>query len=114
MTTAPATSPSEEIHEAGQAHTSPAQYVMIAVILCVLTTMEIALYYMENSLSHGILVTALLVLAGIKFFLVAAYFMHLKDDPLMFRRWFIIGGIAALIVFTIALTSLSFQDHRFF
>lgn len=97
-----------------EAHRSPAQYVLIAVVLCVLTTMEITLYYMEGSLPRGLLVTGLLSIAAIKFFLVAAYFMHLKDDPKLFRRWFIVGGVGALIIFTIVLSSLSFQDHRFF
>lgn len=103
-----------EHQETQEHHTSPSQYVLVGVILCVLTTMEIALYYMEESLNRGLLVFALLSIAGIKFFLVAAYFMHLKDDPKLFRRWFTIGGVAALVLFTAVLASLSFQDHRFF
>lgn len=95
-------------------HRSPAQYVMIAVILCVLTAMEIALYYLEATFSTGIIVTALIGIAAIKFFLVAAYFMHLKDDPKLFRRWFIVGGASALLLFFITLVTLHFQDYRFF
>ena len=101
-----------EVHE--HEHRSPAQYVAIAAVLCVLTVMEIVLYYMEGSIPRGILVTCLLGIAGIKFFLVAAYFMHLKDDPKLFRRWFIVGGLAALGLFTYALVTLSIQDQRFF
>ena len=96
------------------AHTSPAQYVLIGVVLCAITAFEIALYYMETSIPRGILITALLGLAAIKFFLVAAYFMHLKDDPKIFRRWFAIGGLSAFVLFLAVLVSLSFQDHRFF
>jgi cytochrome c oxidase subunit 4 len=105
------TETSTEVHAE---HTSPAQYVLIGVVLCVLTTMEIALYYLENSIPRGLLIFTLLALAGIKFFLVAAFFMHLKDDPKIFRRWFIIGGSAAVILFTVVLVSLNFQDYRFF
>lgn len=101
-----------ETHE-GE-HRTPAQYVMIGAILVVLTAMEVSLYYIGESIARGLLVACLLGLAAIKFFLVAAYFMHLKDDPKMFRRWFIVGGLAALALFTITLTSLHFQDHRFF
>lgn len=105
---------SEVVETHDEHHTSPSQYVLIGVVLCVLTTMEIALYYMEDSIPRGLLMVALFGLAGIKFFLVAAYFMHLKDDPKIFRRWFIVGGVSAVVLFTIVLVSLSFQDHRFF
>ena len=103
---------STEIEE--ETHRSPFQYVVIAIFLSVLTGLEIFLYYMESSINRNLLIFSLLTVAGIKFFLVAAYFMHLKDDPKLFRRWFTIGGLAALLVFTIVLTSLSMQDHRFF
>lgn len=95
-------------------HRSPAQYVIIGAVLCALTSMEIALYYIGESIPVGLNVGTLLAIAAIKFVLVAAYFMHLKDDSKAFRRWFLIGGVAALILFTIVLTSLSMQDHRFF
>lgn len=95
-------------------HRSPAQYVFVAVILCVLTSMEISLYYIGSAIPRGLMVTALLGLASIKFFLVAAYFMHLKDDPKLFRRWFTIGGCAAIFLFAMVLLGLAFQDHRFF
>lgn len=95
-------------------HTTPAQYVMIGAILCFLTGLEISLYYMESSLNRGILMLGLYGIAAIKFFLVCAYFMHLKDDPKVFKRWFIVGGGAALLLFTIVLVTLHFQDHRFF
>lgn len=108
MTTTPQTQVIEEHHS------SPAQYVMIGAILVVLTAMEVALYYLEDTLDTGLIVFLLLALAGIKFFLIAAFFMHLKDDPKIFRRWFIIGAIAAILLFTIALVTLHIQDQRFF
>lgn len=95
-------------------HTTPAQYVLIGAILCFLTGLEISLYYMENSLNRAILMVGLYGIAAIKFFLVAAYFMHLKDDPKVFKRWFIVGGVSAMILFTVVLVTLHFQDHRFF
>ncbi len=95
-------------------HTSPAQYVAIGAVLVVLTAIEVSLYYLEDAIQRGLLIAALLFLAGVKFFLVAAYFMHLKDDPKIFRRWFTIGGVSAIILFTIVLVSLHFQDYRFF
>jgi hypothetical protein len=46
----------------------------------------------------------LLVLALIKFELVAAWFMHLRFDNSIFRRLFITGIVTALIVFGVVLT----------
>lgn len=96
------------------AHRTPAQYVAIGIVLCVLTSMEITLYYLEENFNRTILVAGLIGLAAIKFVLVAAYFMHLKDDPKIFKIWFTIGGISAVVLFTAVLASLSFQDHKFF
>lgn len=93
---------------------SPTQYVLIGVVLVVLTAMEVSLYYLEDSIHRGLLVFTLIALAAIKFFLVAAYFMHLKDDPKIYRRWFAIGGIAAVILYVCVLVSLHIHDQRFF
>ena len=95
-------------------HRSPSQYVLIGAVLSGLTAMEISLYYMEGSLNRTLLMVGLYGIAAIKFFLVAAYFMHLKDDPKVFRRWFILGGTSALVLFTVVLVTLHLQDHRFF
>jgi cytochrome c oxidase subunit 4 len=104
--------PGEE-HE----HATPAQYVFIAAVLCVITAIEIGLYYLEGGtydlaflgrwrFSNTVIVAILLPLSFIKFIIVAGYFMHLKTDSAMFRRWFVIGGILACIVFTIASVTL--------
>ncbi len=95
-------------------HHSTGQYVMIAAVLSALTAMEIALYYVESTVNRTLLMIGLYGIAAIKFFLVAAYFMHLKDDPKVFRRWFIVGGVAALILFSVVEVTLHMQDHRFF
>ncbi len=104
--------PGEE-HE----HATPAQYVLIAVILCVITAIEIGLYYLEGgtydlaflgkwNFSNNVIVSILLPLSFIKFIIVAGYYMHLKTDNPVFRRFFIIGGVLAAIVFTIAVVSI--------
>jgi caa(3)-type oxidase subunit IV len=95
-------------------HRQPWEYVLIGGILCVLTALEIGLYYIQDNFSHSITVPALLILAGTKFFFVAAFFMHLKDDPKAYRRWFTMGGLAAMTLFAIVLIALHFADHRFF
>jgi heme/copper-type cytochrome/quinol oxidase subunit 4 len=87
-------------------HPDPYQYVLIAVFLCAVTAVEVLLYYADGTIATWALVTLLLALAFTKFVTVAMYYMHLKTDAPVFRRFFILGGVGALIIFTIALTTL--------
>ena len=36
-----------------------------------------------------------------KFVLVAAYYMHLKTDQPMFKRFFVLGAVAAMVLYTV-------------
>ena len=85
-----------------QAHPGPRQYVMVAVVLAVITALEVALFYVEF-LSSTAVVTALLLLMTIKFALVVLWFMHLRFDPPVFKRLFVTGLVLALSVFLIVL-----------
>ena len=87
-------------------HPSPLQYVLIAVVLCIITGIEIAVSYTEGDIPDGLIVTLLLGMAIIKFVLVAAWYMHLRTDMLIFRRFFVLGIVAAIILFMIVLLSL--------
>ena len=84
------------------AHPGAAEYVKVAIVLAVLTWIEIALFYI-TSLPQGIVTFLLLFLMVFKFALVALWFMHLKFDNRLFRRLFITGLILALSVFFIVL-----------
>jgi hypothetical protein len=48
----------------------------------------------------------LLVFGLVKFILVAAYYMHLRTDQPIFRRFFILGGVAAIVLYAVVLSSL--------
>ena len=87
-------------------HPSPFQYVMIAVVLCVITALEVWMYYLEGDIPDGLLVGVLLAMALTKFVLVAAWYMHLRTDRMIFRRFFIMGGIGAILLYTIVLATL--------
>lgn len=87
-------------------HPDPYQYVLIAVFLSAVTAVEVLLYYANGSIATWALVTLLLALAFTKFVTVAAYYMHLKTDVKVFRRFFVLGGISALVLFTIVLSAL--------
>ncbi len=87
-------------------HPSPFQYVMIAVILCVITALEVGTYYLPNDFPRALYITILMVLALTKFVIVAAFFMHLRFDRPLFRRFFVTGAIGAILLYTIVLATL--------
>jgi cytochrome c oxidase subunit IV len=82
-------------------HPSDGDYIKIALILGVLTAIEVALYYTDFgvNLTNGILV----LLAAGKFIIVAAYFMHLKFDSRILRRLFITGFFLAVFCYAVVL-----------
>lgn len=84
-------------------HPSPRKYVNVAIILAILTAIEVAVSYISG-LSETALIVTLLLLAFIKFIMVGLYFMHLKFDSLTFRRFFLTGIILALFAFGAVLT----------
>jgi cytochrome c oxidase subunit 4 len=94
------------VHEPGEhgAHPTEALYVKIALILAVATAVEVGLYY--TKLNQGITNLFLLVLAGFKFVMVAAYFMHLKFDNPVLRRLFTTGFVLAVVVYIAYLLTL--------
>jgi cytochrome c oxidase subunit IV len=73
------------------------QYIGIGLLLAVLTAVEVGLYFVEkNGTISGTTNTwTLLVLAFIKFSVVAGYFMHLKLDNPIFKRLFVVGAVLA-------------------
>ncbi len=81
-------------------HPQPRQYVMIAVVLVVITGIEVAVSY-ATGLNSDVMIFVLLVLAITKFSLVVAWYMHLKTDARVLRRWFFTGLALALTVFMI-------------
>ena len=91
-------------HAPEHSHPSPVKYVGIAVLLAVITALEVGLYYID--MPEGLLVAFLMVLAFLKFCMVGAFFMHLKFDSPMLRRLFITGIILASVIYTVVLFTL--------
>lgn len=87
-------------------HPTPQRYVMIAAILVVATAAEVGLYYLEGEISDGLIVVLLLMFAFIKFTLVASWYMHLRTDKPIFRRFFALGIVAAITLYLIVLATL--------
>jgi cytochrome c oxidase subunit IV len=86
------------------AHPSAKEYVRIAVILFVLTGLEIGASY--AGVSTGILIPTLWVLAIVKFALVVLWFMHLRFDDRRYARFFVMGLSGASVLYLIVLISL--------
>ena len=101
---APAAAPAPvDEHE----HPDARQYVLIAVVLVILTGIEVATSYLEGYVNSNILITALALMAATKFFLVAAWYMHMRMDAPLFRRLFVIGIFGASCVYGIVLLVFS-------
>jgi cytochrome c oxidase subunit 4 len=87
-------------------HPSPFQYVVIAMILVVITAAEVGVSYLDGEIPKGLIIFLLLGMGLVKFITVASYYMHLKTDKPVFRRFFIMAGIGAIILYTVVLTTL--------
>jgi len=77
-------------------HPSSLKYVVIALILSVVTAIEVAVVYIE-ALS-ALLLPILLILSVGKFIVVVGYYMHLKFDNKFFTILFGSGLILAIYV----------------
>jgi cytochrome c oxidase subunit IV len=88
-------------------HPGPREYVLIAVVLVILTAVEVATSYLEGNVNSNLLIVALGIMAAVKFFLVAAWYMHMKQDSQVFRRLFLTGLILASIVYGILMLFFS-------
>jgi len=94
-----------EAHEGGHDHPTDAKYIRVAIVLGIVTALEVATYFVDVG---PILIPALMVMMVVKFFYVAAWFMHLKFDSVVFTRFFVTGLILATAVYCIALTVFEF------
>jgi cytochrome c oxidase subunit IV len=78
----------EDVHDTGH-HPTPREYVRIAIVLAVLTALEVSTYFVDFG---GIAIPLLVVLMLIKFVLVAGFFMHLRFDTKLYGR-LLYGGL---------------------
>lgn len=90
-----------EIQHDLHTHPSPAFYVKIGVILCVLTGIEYLLYKMEDAwgvLPQGMAAIAIVIVSAAKFLIVVAYYMHLKYDSKIFTGVFVFPAMLGTLV----------------
>ena len=83
--------------EKEHSHTTPATYVKIAIILAVITLVELAYPYATVDIKglDQFYMPILGALSLVKFFIVLGYFMHLKFDPAVLKVIFAFSLVIA-------------------
>ncbi len=95
-------------HAEEHAHPSDWEYVKIAIVLGLITSVEVFTYF-ESVLDWGsFLIPSLMVMMVVKFWLVARMFMHLKADKPILSQLFMMGLVMATAVYVIALLAFDF------
>ena len=84
------------------AHPTPLLYVKIAVLLAILTGIEVALFYLEETVGP-LVIPFLIVLAFLKFVIVIGYYMHLRYEKPFLSRFFSAGFVLAILVYAVVL-----------
>jgi cytochrome c oxidase subunit 4 len=88
-------------------HPTPTPYWKIAVILAVLTAVEVALYYLDREVELGAINAVLLLsLAVLKFVIVVGWYMHLRYEKSLLSRFFTAGFLLACGCYVVVLTAL--------
>jgi cytochrome c oxidase subunit 4 len=87
-----------------RAHTypTPRLYVRIAILLAIMTAVEVGLYYLEPVVG-GLVIPFLLVLSALKFLIVIGYYMHLRLEPATLSRFFGFGFVLAISLYAVVL-----------
>ena len=96
-------------------HVSDWVYVKVAIVLAILTAIEVFTYFESvHNMPDWLLILTLSVLMVVKFALVAAYFMHLKYDHAMFTKFIVMGLVIAWPVYGVFAFSMNWLDWHWF
>ena len=105
------TNPDVDVHAMGETHEHPTwkQYKWVALILTLITVVEVWIYYIPSFVASPIFVPALLIMSAVKFGIVVLFYMHLKYDHKIFKALF----TGPLIIAISTLVALMFLFHKF-
>ncbi len=115
-TPAPVTDPSHALPPAGETgghahhpdekpHPTWKQYRWVALILTVITIVEVWIYYIPAFVASRLFVPSLLIMSAVKFAIVVLFYMHLRYDHKLFKVLFT-GPLIIAITSVIALMFL--------
>jgi cytochrome c oxidase subunit IV len=86
------------------AHPTWKQYKWVALILTLITVVEVWVYYIPSFVASKLFVPFLLIMSAVKFAIVVMFYMHLKYDARLFRALF----TGPLIIAVVTIISLLF------
>jgi len=95
-----------DTHAAGEVHAHPTwgTYKWVALILTVITIVEVWVYYIPAFVASRLFVPSLLIMSAVKFLIVVLFYMHLKYDHKLFRALF----TGPLIIAMLTIVALMF------
>ena len=85
-------------------HPTWSTYWKVALVLTVITIIEVWAYYIPAWVESWTFVPSLLIMSAVKFAIVVMYYMHLKYDARLFRALF----TGPLIIAVVTIISLLF------
>jgi cytochrome c oxidase subunit 4 len=94
--------PPGEAH--AHAHPTWSTYKWVALVLVVITVIEVWVYYIPQFVASRLFVPSLLIMSAAKFVIVVMFYMHLKYDHKLFRALF----TGPLIIAVLTIISLLF------
>jgi cytochrome c oxidase subunit 4 len=100
-----------DVHAMGEMHEHPTwkQYKWVALILTVITILEVWAYYIPSFVASAAFVPSLLIMSAVKFAIVVLFYMHLKYDHKLFKALF----TGPLIIAACTLIALLFLFGKF-
>lgn len=108
---------SADAHAQEHQHPTAGTYVQVAVVLFVLTALEVLAYEMAHrptmplhELLSGTLVPVLIVLSAAKFALVAMFYMHLKSDGKLLTSLFVFPIIVATVIIVMLILLMAYWE----
>ncbi len=80
-----------EAHAMGEVHEHPTwkQYKWVALVLTIITIVEVWAYYIPSFVASAAFKPSLLIMSAVKFAIVVMFYMPLKYDHKLFRALFV-------------------------
>ncbi|MGI8508927.1 MAG: cytochrome C oxidase subunit IV family protein [Gemmatimonadaceae bacterium] len=96
----------------GVEHTHPtwSTYWKVAVVLTLITAVEVWVYYIPSFVASRLFVPAMLIMSAVKFGIVVLFYMHLRYDNRLFKTLFT-GPLILAITLLMALMFLFGHLH---